>query len=302
VERPRIAIGAWAYIRGGHARNPIPLAAVLAQLRDLGCDGVELAAWPPHLTAAERASGAQRRALRARLDDHGLAVPLLIGDFGAVPPAHAAPGDYVAAVEAHLDLCQDLGIANLRVDSVSPAPGPAAMRDHEAALGRMARAWEQAARVANRAGVRLVWEFEAGLLAGRPAQVARLAGAVAGPGFAVLFDFFHAYASAVLGTGPAGPPETLPGGIAQLAHLLVGRIGHVHLSDAVRGPEGLPVRPPLGAGDVDLDGAVRAVRQAGYAGPWWTIDLGTLCPDAPAAAAAAARAAVALMTRAGTVS
>jgi sugar phosphate isomerase/epimerase len=294
-------MGAWAWIRGGHAAAPIPLPEVVRQLRDLGCDGVELAAWPPHLGPADLASPARRKALRARLEDHGLAVPALVGDFAAVPPALAAPADYVAAVEGHLDFCHDLGIPHLRVDTVSPSPDPPGGLDRRAAADRIARTWGAAARAAERAGVRLVWEFESAVFLNRPSEIRHLARAVDHPGFGVVFDVFHAFTAAVLAARQPEPPETLAGGVAELARLLAGHIGAVHLSDAARGPGGPPgvpgFRPPFGAGEVDLDQAVRAVRAAGYAGAWWTIDLGALCLDAPAAAPPAKRFVDALLAR-----
>ncbi|MBM3708910.1 MAG: hypothetical protein FJW61_00610, partial [Actinobacteria bacterium] len=45
------SIGGWAYIWGGYAEEPIELEKVLKTLSELGFDGIEMAAFPPHLEA-----------------------------------------------------------------------------------------------------------------------------------------------------------------------------------------------------------------------------------------------------------
>ena len=47
--KKKISVGTWAYIWGGYAEDPIPLEAALDRVQELGFDGVELAAFPPHL-------------------------------------------------------------------------------------------------------------------------------------------------------------------------------------------------------------------------------------------------------------
>jgi len=44
----RISIGTWAYTIGPYASNPIDFDTVCRKLKELGFDGVELGAFPPH--------------------------------------------------------------------------------------------------------------------------------------------------------------------------------------------------------------------------------------------------------------
>jgi len=241
--------------------------------------------------------------VKSLLDDHGLAVPALVGDFADVPPAVAGPAAYLERLRLHLDACRDLGTPRLRVDTVSPSPGPPEGADADGALARVAEVWRRAAEEAAGAGVELVWEFEAAFRFNAPSEIVRLVQAVGHPAFTVLFDFFHAFCCAVLGARQRGGREVLAGGVEELAAMLAGRIGLVHWSDAAHGPGGPPgvpgTRVAFGAGELDLDAATRAVLAAGYDGAWWSIDLGALCPDALAAAPAAKRFMDGLVARVG---
>ncbi|MBI4877344.1 MAG: hypothetical protein HY822_22180, partial [Acidobacteria bacterium] len=44
----RSSIGTWAYTIGPYGSNPIPFGTVCDKLKELGFDGVELGAFPPH--------------------------------------------------------------------------------------------------------------------------------------------------------------------------------------------------------------------------------------------------------------
>ena len=45
----KTSVGGWAYIWGGYLEAPIPFEEVLKKLVELGFDGIEMAAFPPHL-------------------------------------------------------------------------------------------------------------------------------------------------------------------------------------------------------------------------------------------------------------
>lgn len=49
--KKRISVGAWAYIGGGYEDDPIPLPTVAKKVQEMNFDGVELAAFVPHLDA-----------------------------------------------------------------------------------------------------------------------------------------------------------------------------------------------------------------------------------------------------------
>jgi sugar phosphate isomerase/epimerase len=282
VGRKKIAIGTWAYIGGGHTSHPVPLPTVLTHVHAAGFDGVELAGFAPHMHPEDFPTQAKRSAVKKLLDDHGLEVACLAANFRECPPALAKPTDYVEVVRANLDICHDLGIPNLRVDTVSPSgqiPGGA---DQETCFWRVAQAWHRAANVSAREGIRMVWEFEAAFLFNKPSEVIRLVHALDHPNFSVLFDVYHAYMCGVIAARQMGEPEVLPGGVVQFAHMLTGKIGLVHCIDCepVRDGDGAATGRRTLAGELDLDETVRAILAAGYAGEWWSVDLGAFWPDA----------------------
>jgi sugar phosphate isomerase/epimerase len=164
VSKKKLAIGTWAYIWGGHASNPIPLPSVVKHLHALKFDGVELAGFAPHMGPRDFPTQAKRREVKTLLDDHGLEVASLAANFKEVPPALARPTDYIEAVKTNLDICHDLNIPNLRVDTVSPSRENPGAIDPETCFWRVAQAWNRAASVCAREGVRIVWELEAPLL------------------------------------------------------------------------------------------------------------------------------------------
>jgi sugar phosphate isomerase/epimerase len=72
-----------------------------------------------------------------------------------------------------------------------------------------------------------------------------------------------------------GEKELLPKGVVQFAHMLTGKIGHVHLidSDGTLHDDDTSTHAPLGTGLLDFDEIIPAILDAGYKDEWWTIDL-----------------------------
>jgi sugar phosphate isomerase/epimerase len=273
--KKRISVGAWAYIWGGYEDEPIPLTTVVKKLQELNFDGVELAAFPPHLAPEDFPTQAKRKEIKRLLDDHGLEVSGLAADFGQVPPALARPTDYIEVVRTNLDICHDLDIPKLRVDTISPPTEIPGGMDYETCFWRVAQVWNRAAQVCANEGVQLVWEFEPGFLFNKPSEVIRMVYAVDHPNFTVLFDSCHAYMCSVAGARQMGERETLPGGVVQFAHMLTGKIGHVHFidSDGTLHDDTTSTHAPFGHGVLDFDEIVKALDEAGYADDWWPMDL-----------------------------
>jgi sugar phosphate isomerase/epimerase len=273
--KKKISIGAWAYIWGGYQEAPIPLPTVLKKLQELKFDGVELAAFPPHLDPAEYNTRAKRLEIKKMLDDHGLAVSGLAANFSAVPPALASPTQYIEVVMTNLDICHDLNIPKLRVDTISPPTEIPGGMDYETCFWRVAQVFHRAAEVCAREGVKLIWEFEPGFLFNKPSEVVRMVYAVDHPNFSVLFDSCHAYMCAVVGARQMGAKETLPGGVVQFAHMLTGKIGHVHFidSDGTLHDDETSTHAPFGQGVLNFDEIAKALLEAGYTDEWWPIDL-----------------------------
>ena len=91
----------------------------------------------------------------------------------------------------------------------------------------------------------------------------------------VMFDTCHADNVAVQGARHPGSQETLPGGIAELAEKLRGKIGRLHLidSDGSINEHKTSTHPPFGQGQLNFDQFMPAIVAAGCPDDWWTIDL-----------------------------
>ena len=273
--KKKISVGAWAYIWGGYSDKPTPLPTVVKRLQELKFDGIEMAAYPPHLAPQDFPTQAKRKEVKKLLDDHGLAVSGLAADFGHVPPALAKPTDFIEVVKTNLDICHDLDIPKLRVDAISPPTEIPGGMDYETCFGRVAQVWNRAAQVCANEGIKLIWEFEPGFLFNKPSEVVRMVYAVDHPNFTVLFDSCHAHMCGVLGSRQMGEKETLPGGVPQFAHMLTGKIGHVHFidSDNTLHDNSTSTHAPFGEGVLNFDEIVKAILEAGYTDDWWPMDL-----------------------------
>jgi sugar phosphate isomerase/epimerase len=109
----------------------------------------------------------------------------------------------------------------------------------------------------------------------KPHEIIRMVKEVGHKNFRVLFDSCHAHMCASVGARQEEPVDTLAGGGAELARLLSGAIGYVHLidSDGTLHDNWTSTHAPFGTGDIDFDTLVEAIKEAGYDDPWWTIDL-----------------------------
>ena len=264
------SIVTWAYIWGGYSEDPIPLEEVLKRLSDLGFDGVEMAAFPPHIdpNTVEKATEVKKL-----LDDHGLEVSGLAAPFPS--PVTSKENDYIDALKNNLAVCKALGSPKLRVDSVDPPTEIPGGMDYESFFSKVAEIWNKSAGICEDSSVKLIWEFEPGFILNKPSEVIRMAYKVDHPNFSVLFDSCHAHMCAVLGSRQMGDKETLPGGVVQFAHMLTGKMGHIHLidSDETLHDNETSAHAPLGTGILDFEKIMTAILEAGYDDEWWPIDL-----------------------------
>ena len=239
-------------------------------LDSLGFDGIEMAAFPPHL---EPNTKEKRKEIKKMLDDYGLEVSGLAAPFPS--PATSKKDDYMDAVRSNLEICSDLDIPKLRVDSVDPPTKIPDGMSYEACFSKVAEVWNNAADLCMKSNVKLIWEFEPGFLFNKPSEVTSMVYKVDHPNFSVLFDSCHGYMCSVIGARQLGDKETLPGGVVQFAHMLTGKIGHIHLidSDGTLHDEETSTHAPLGTGLIDFDEVIPAIIEAGYTDEWWAIDL-----------------------------
>lgn len=264
------SIGGWAYIWGGYAESPIELEKVLETLSELGFDGIEMAAFPPHLEANTKE---KREEVKKIIDKYKLGVSGLAAPFPS--PATSSKEEYLKAVKENIEICIDLNIPKLRVDTVDPPTEIPGGMDYETCFERVASIWNQSAEICQKEGIKLIWEFEPGFLFNKPSEVVRMVYKVDHPNFLILFDSCHAYMCAVMASRQMGQKETLPKGVVQFAHMLTGKIGHIHLidSDGTLHDGHTSTHAPLGTGKINFDEVIPAILEAGYKDEWWTIDL-----------------------------
>jgi len=168
-----------------------------------------------------------------------------------------------------------MNIPKLRVDAVDAPTGIPGGMDYETCFKKVAGVWNKSAEECASKGIKLIWEFEPGFLFNKPSEVVRMAYLVDHPNFSILFDSCHAYMCGVLASRQMGPKEVLPKGVVQFAHMLTGKIGHIHLidSDGTLHDGDTSTHAPLGTGVLDFDEIIPAILDAGYNDEWWPIDL-----------------------------
>ena len=131
--------------------------------------------------------------------------------------------DHIQAIEKALRFCNSMGIDTLRVDTISP-PNHLDAVEYDKRFSQLAKTWQEAARVCQNAGVKLVWEFEPGFWLNKPSEVISIVEATDHDNFKVLFDTSHAYMCAVVGARQNGDKEVLPGGVVEFAEKLKGQV------------------------------------------------------------------------------
>jgi sugar phosphate isomerase/epimerase len=266
----KTSIGGWAYIWGGYSEDPIPLDDVLKRLKELGFDGIEMAAFPPHI---DPNTPEEAKKVKDKLDSYGLEVSGLAAPFPS--PATSSEDKYLGAVKDNLEICKALDSPKLRIDSVDPPTEVPGSMDYEEFFLKVAGAWNKASDLCGDYGIKLIWEFEPGFILNKPSEVVRMVYKVDHPNFSTLFDSCHAHMCAVLASRQMGEPETLSGGVVQFAHMLTGKIGHIHLidSDETLHDNDTSTHAPLGTGVLDFSKIMPAIADAGYTDEWWPIDL-----------------------------
>jgi sugar phosphate isomerase/epimerase len=270
----KISLGSWAFSFGPFSDHPIPFDATVKRLGEAGYDGIEICGFPPHVTLANYPHAPSRRELVQFLRANGLEVSGYAADLTAVNPVTIGNREeYLDLFEKNVQMCVDIGSPAIRVDSIA-APGSIEDSDYNDAFNRLAAAWHEAARIADKRGIRLVWEFEPGFVFNKPSEVLAMHSRVNHPNFKIMFDTSHAYMCGIVGARQHGEKETLPGGVSEFLQMLKGRIGAIHLIDSdgtLHGDETSTHRP-FGEGFVDFKGLTpQLLAVPGI--EWWCIDL-----------------------------
>lgn len=270
----KISMGSWAFSFGPYSDHPIPFEETVARLSDAGYDGIEICGFPPHVTLDKYPTADSRADLRDFLSDRRLGVSGYAADLSSVNPVTAGNKQrYLELFERCVEMCVDIGSPAIRVDSAA-APGSIPDNEYKPAFGRLANVWRDAAAIAEKYGIRLVWEFEPGFAFNKPSEVLAMHERVNHSNFSVMFDTSHAYMCGVAGARQHGPKETLGGGVREFLQLLKGRIGAIHLidSDGTLHADETSTHRPFGEGLIDfkeLTPHLLAVPNI----EWWCVDL-----------------------------
>ncbi|HBU11754.1 MAG TPA: sugar phosphate isomerase/epimerase [Clostridiales bacterium] len=269
--KKKISVGSWAYIFAG---NEILLPELCEKLHSLQFDGVSMGGFKPHAHPELYDTPEKKEGLKKLLADHALSVAEYACDLWSLDGI-AQSDEWVALFEVNAKFCRDMGWGIIRVDSGTPPVLPDGM-SYDKAKSIITDNFKRVAKIAQKYGLEVVWEFEPGFMINEPKMIIEVLNAVGEPNFSLLFDTCHAHMSAVHGARHILPDCTLNGGVEEFAELCKGKIGIVHLidSDGKLNGEGTSVHAPFGTGEINFDSVIPALlNKAGYAAEWWAIDL-----------------------------
>jgi sugar phosphate isomerase/epimerase len=293
----QISIGTWAYTIGPYASNPIDFDTVCTKLKDLGFDGLELGAFPPHPNPGnpggsdEGWGGAmpeksQRMELKAKMAQRGLGFSGIAANLWGEKLINTDDqSKYISEFKRNAEFAKDLGIGGVRVDCVQP---PTIHRevDYDTAFNRVVNAWKTCCDIAADHGLNVTWEFEPGFAFNKPSDIVRVHDAVNKPNFGLMYDTCHGQMVGVVGARQEGKKEVF-GDQIELIRKLSGRINHIHVIDSddtchkdAKGEDETSAHPPFGLGHLNFDKIMPELLKASRVPHnWWTIDL-CFWPDA----------------------
>ena len=273
----KISVGTSAFTMGVYANNPIPFKRVVARLGELGYDGLEIPADPGYGSLIDWPDTPSRKKLLSMVNEAGLEFSSYGADLSPSPFYSNDPAvreESRTVFRKSIEFCVDCRIPVIRVDTLAEPPLPAGV-SYADAWARAVEAFRDYAEIACQNGVVVAWEFEPGFMFNKPGEILNMINEVDHDNFTVMFDYCHANMCAAVGARQTPPRETLPGGAPELARNLAGHIGFVHPidSDNTLHDNLTSTHAPFGHGMLDIRELVQTVLDAGYEGPWWTIDL-----------------------------
>jgi len=293
----RTSIGSWAYTIGPYAKDPIDFQTVGRKLKDIGFDGVELGAFPPHPNPGNpngpdsewpgaMPEKSRRDELKAQMKEWGLAFSGIAANLWGEKLINTDDqSKYIAEFRKNSEFSKDLGIQGIRVDCVQP---PTIHReiDYGTAMQRVVSAWKVCCDIAADNGQYVTWEVEPGFAFNKPGDAVRIHDAVDRPNFGIQYDTCHGQMVGVIGARQEGEKEVFPDQVDYI-RFLNGRINHIHLIDSdntchkdAGGNDETSTHPPFGLGVLNFDEIVPELAKAARCPhDWWTIDL-CFWPDA----------------------
>lgn len=269
----KVSFGSWAFSFGPYASHPVPFLEIAERLAAAGYDGIEVCGFQPHLSIEDYPDGPGRREAARRLSNLGLAVSGYSADFTLVNPSlDGNKQTYLDLFQRNIEMCEAIGSPSIRVDTCT-APGVVPDEETGEVMKRLAEVWNQAAELAAKADIRVLWEFEPGFEFNKPSEVVKLHAMVDHPNFSLLFDTAHAHMCSVICARQGSQQEKLEGGVAEFLRLCGNRIGHLHLvdSDGTLLGEETSTHRPFGEGQIPffkLAPKLQALKVE-----WWCVDL-----------------------------
>ena len=271
----KIALGSWAFVFGPYASDPVPFEKTAERMASAGYDAIEICGFDEHVSFESHSTKESRKELRSRLDSLGLECAGYGGDHTKFDPTEADKKEgYLDHFSRVVELCSDLDIHDIRVDTVAPPNKYKDDSDHQSAKHRIAEAFHNAAEKAQQAEMRMHWEFEPGFIFNKPSEIVELYNLVNHPNFYVMYDTSHAYMCAVIGARQHGDKETLAGGTEELLANLQGKIGAIHLidSDGTLHDNETSTHNPFGTGYIDFQSITPKLLEIPNV-DYWTIDM-----------------------------
>lgn len=271
----KVSLGSWAFAFGPYSSSPIPFHRTAKRLSEAGYDAIEICGIEQHVTLDAYPTAESRQGVKKMLADLGLEISGYACDQYAFDPTDEANKQaYLDQFARNLEMCHDLGIRDIRVDTVADPGKYSEDAAYASANGRVAGVFNAAAAMAQDAGVALHWEFEPGFIFNKPSEIVAMHESVAHPNFTVMYDTSHAYMCAVVGARQHGETETLAGGIEELLANLEGRIGAIHLIDSGGGlhDNHTSTHDPFGTGHVDFRSIAPLMLQVPNI-DYWAIDM-----------------------------
>ena len=112
----KISVGSSAFAIGAYEKDPIPFDTVIERLSKAGYDGIELFGARPYGHPDQYPTKPDRKELKAKLDDHNLAVSNYGADFWGIPlgASDADVKKYEDAFKRNLEFCLDMGCDSIR--------------------------------------------------------------------------------------------------------------------------------------------------------------------------------------------
>ena len=255
-------------VASNHMLPTSSIEVVFERLAKAGAGGLDL--FVPHIPylTHPRFGHENPKLCRQAAQAVGLEIPSIIGcplpsnvSFTAYlgPDADKGRADAVAFVKYNVELATVLGAKHI-CSAEGTLPQGA---DEKEMWNRLVRTLKEAAPIAEAAGVTFNLELHPGMIASTPEKAPKLIEEVGSKAIRICLDFCHANVIT------QGEP-------IRMIKALEGTIGTIHISDGTQVPS---LHLPIGYGNIDVDGCIKAVKETGYDDIWVLCMFGCAFPE-----------------------